>query len=55
MTKRVTHPVTHDIARLNRLLAMYADEAERVEYTLAGLWYTATSGVTDMRAVREAK
>lgn len=22
MTKRVTHPVTHDIARLNRLLAM---------------------------------
>jgi hypothetical protein len=39
---------------LNRLLAMYADEAERVEYALVRLWYLATQGYADDAAVQEA-
>lgn len=39
---------------LNRLLAMYADEAERVEYQLVALWLRATRSLTDEAAVREA-
>ena len=39
---------------LNRLLAMYADEAERVEYQLARLWVTATTGQQDEDAVEQA-
>ena len=39
---------------LNRLLAMYADEAERVEYQLARLWVTATTGATDEDAIEDA-
>jgi hypothetical protein len=39
---------------LNRLLAMYADEAERVEYQIAALWHTATTGETDPARVAQA-
>jgi hypothetical protein len=39
---------------LNRMLALYADEAERVEYALVKLWYRATTGVTDAEDVDAA-
>lgn len=39
---------------LNRMLAMYADEAERVELALVQLWYRATSGVTEAAKVTAA-
>jgi hypothetical protein len=39
---------------LNRMLSLYADEAERVEYALVKLWYRATTGITDQAAVDAA-
>lgn len=39
---------------LNRLLAGYADECERVEWALAKLWLTATTGQTDPGAITTA-
>lgn len=39
---------------LNRALALYADEAERVEYALVELWYRTTTGVTDAQAIDAA-
>ncbi len=39
---------------LNRMLSLYADEAERVEYALVQLWYRATTGITDPDAIAAA-
>lgn len=39
---------------LNRALALYADEAERVEYALVELWYRSTTGVTEQATIDAA-